>query len=233
MNTGPAAYDTWTADPTPDNLYGVVRELNPAIQSKLAALGVSDDPRMRAQAKLFAAEAVKTYDPRSGASLPTWVQNNLQSMQRFKRMHSGPTTVPDRVALDAWAIEKATRAHLDETGEEPDVVQLADRVKMPISRIEKVRRSTRSVGSDAQAFETAQGEDYAHQDDALRYIHEESDGVDRKLIEMTTGYGGGPKLAKNEIAQRLKLSPAMVTRRTAVIAEKLAKLESELENTFS
>lgn len=224
-------YQTWYESHNPRDLNKVVDALRPYVDYKLGAMGLADDPRMKHQARLFAAEAVKNYNPSSGVKLGTWVQSNLQSMQRFSRMNRGPVKIPDRIALDAWTIEKASREHLDETGEEPDVKQLADRSKLSVARIAKVRRATRPIGAESESFNSAEEEtDYLP--DAVQYVYDESDATDRKLIEMTTGYGGRPTMSKAAIAQKLGLTPSFVTRRTERIAQKLLDMERMMQEAY-
>jgi hypothetical protein len=66
----------------------------------------------------------------------------------------------------------------------------------------------------------------------MSYVYDDSDANDRKIIELTTGYGGNQPLPKNQVATRLGISPAQVTRRTERIAQKLQMLEEDLKETF-
>ena len=225
------AYDTWVETQQPSDLLKVVDELRPTIDFRLSALGVADNPQMRHQARLLAAEAVRKYKPDQGTALHSWVQGHLQGMNRFKRENQGPVRIPDRAALDAWTISKASQELEDELGHEPDVKTLADRTKLSVKRIADVRKTTRPVAASAQMYEEGiQLSDYLGE--ALEYVYDEADHVDRKLIEMTTGYGGAPVVSKSEAAARLRISPAQVTRRTERIGRKIQALEQDLEATF-
>jgi DNA-directed RNA polymerase specialized sigma subunit len=225
-------YTHWSTTKDPADLHNVVKAVKPIVNYKLGSMGLADNPAMARQADLIAAEAVRSYDPKSGAVLTSWVQTNMQSMNRHARMNRGPVKVPDRIALDAWTIEKAYRELTDELGDEPDVKTLSDRLKMPVARIAKVRRATLATATDDQAFNTPDGavEDYLP--DAVQYVYDDSDRTDKKLLEWTTGYGGSKVLPKNEIAVRLKMSPSMVSRRTERIAGKLLEMERMMEETY-
>lgn len=231
MKTLSDAYNQWAIDRRPEHLNATVEFLKPTIDYKLAALGVADNPQMRHQARLMAAEAVKKFDPSMGVVLTTWTQQHLQGMNRFRRENQGPLKVPDRAALDAWTIEKAQQELEDKLGREPDVHELADYTKMPVKRIASVRKATRPVAAQSQMY--TEGEDLAdYLGEALTYVYDDSDTVDRKIIEMTTGYGGATMLPKNQVAEKLRISPAQVTRRTERIAQKLQMLEADLNETF-
>lgn len=227
-----AVYDRWRMDPSPTNLAAVVKALEPTVSYKVSSMGLSDNPQMKHQARLFAIDAIKKYNPGSGASLQTWTQSQLQSMNRFRRENTGPLRVPDRTALDAWAIEKARRELEDELGFDPDVKQLADRSKLSVKRIALVNKATRPIASDSQMYDTGmEMSDFLGE--ALEYVYDESDPIDRKIIEMSTGYGGRQPVAKNQIAASLGMSGSQITRRTERIARKLQDMERDIEATHA
>ena len=225
------AYKQWWLDKTPENLNLTIKALEPTISFKMASMGAADNPQMKHQAKLFAADAVKKYDPMSGASLHTWTQSQLQSMHRFKREHQGPVRVPDRAAIDAWVMEKATREHLDQTGMEPDVGQLADLTNLSVKRIAAVRKATRPVAAASQMYDDGQ-ESVDYMGEALEYIYQDADPIDRRIIEMTTGYGGTPVMAKNQAAAILGISPSQVTRRSERIGSRIHDMERDIQTTY-
>jgi DNA-directed RNA polymerase specialized sigma subunit len=226
------AYTAWKADPTPDNLNAAVRALDGPVNYALYSVNGGDSPQLRHQARLFTADAIKTYDPAKGTQLASWVSGQLQSLRRFKRENTGPVKVPERAQLDAWHLEKTRRNYLDTHGIEPDVKQLADASNISAKRIADVRRSTRPVvAQDAIQDVEQSGADYM--DEALEYVYDESDAVDRQIIEHLTGFGGVEQLAKNVIAQRMGVSPSQITRRSDRIASRLQELEQDLREVVS
>lgn len=232
MRTLDDAYNQWAVDRKPEHLHATVEYLKPTIDYKLAAMGSADNPQMRHQARLVVADAIKKYDPSVGVRLTTWAQQNLQSMNRFKRENQGPLKVPDRAALDAWTIEKASQELEDKLGREADLSELADFTNMSVKRIAAVRKATRPVAASSQMY--SEGEDLTdYLGEAMTYVYDDSDTLDRKIIEYTTGYGGVQSMPKNQVAAKLGISPAQVTRRTERIAQKLQGLEENLKDTFS
>lgn len=221
------AYTAWKADPTPDNLNATVRALDSTVNYALYATGDTTNPQLKYQARLFAADAVKSFDPNNGAQLGSWVSGQLQSLRRFKRENSGPVKVPERAQLDAWHLEKTRRKFLDDNGYDPDVKQLADASNISVKRIADVNRSTRPVVAQG-AIEEVEQQHADYLDEAMEYVYDESDTTDRKIIEHLTGYGGVTLLAKNEIATKLGVSPSQVTRRSERIAMRLQDMEHDM-----
>ncbi len=228
-----AAYKEWWLDKSPTKLNSVVRALDNTVSYKMSSMGIADNPQMKHQARLFVADAVKKYDPTSGASLHTWAQSHLQSMHRFKRENQGPVKVPDRAALDAWSIEKANRELTDELGYEPDVKQLADKSNISVKRIAAVRKATRPVAAAAQMYDEGGATMSDYMGEALEYVYGDADQLDRKIIEMTTGYGGTTMMQKNQIALKLGISPSQVTRRSERIGQKLQEMDQDITSTYS
>lgn len=228
------AWEAWKIEQTPDNLNKVVKAMDPMINWKLSSMGAIDNPQLKHQARLIIADSVKTYDPSSGAKVPSWARTQLQGLQRYRREVSSPVKVPERAQLDAWSIEKATRELEDKLGREPDVQELSAQVKMPIKRIQDVRKLTRPVAAAAQMYDDGNEAHMPDFDqDAMGYVHMESDYIDRKIIEKLTGFGGSPLMQKNEIAVALKISPSQVTRRSERIASKLRALSDEMQKTYT
>lgn len=227
-----AAYKRWWLDQTPDNLHAVVKELSPVVNYKMVSMGVADNPQMRHQGKLYAADAVRKFDPLSGANLQTWTRSQLQSMHRFKRENQGPVKVPDRAALDAWTLEKATRDFLDKNGVEPDTKELADHSGFSVKRIASVRKATRPVAASAAMYDEGH-EAVDFLGEALDYVYDDSDRTDRMIIEMTTGYGGRRALPKNEVARLMGISSAQVTRRAQRISDAVQEMDSGLTRTHT
>lgn len=226
------AYTAWKADPTPDNLSHAVRAMDSTINYALYATGDTVNPQLKHQARLFAADAIKSYDPAHGAQLHSWVGSQLQSLRRFKRENTGPVKVPERAQLDAWHLEKTRRNYLDEHGIDPDVKQLADASNLSVKRIGDVRKSTRPVVAQ-EAIQDVEQNAVDFMDEAMEYVYDESDATDRKIIEHLTGYGGSEQLAKHVIAQRMGVSPSQITRRSERIAQKLQQMEQDLKEVVS
>lgn len=227
-----SAYEAWRLEPTPERLNGIVKSLDATINYKLAAMGVADNPQMRHQARLYAAEAIAKFDPNSGTNIRTWTQNQLQSMQRYKRESQGPVKVPDRAAIDAWTIERASRELEDELGYEPDVKQLADRSGISVKRIATVKKVTRPVAASSQMYdESSELPDFLGE--AMEYVYDSADKWDRKIIEHTVGYGGATVMSKKDIADKLGISPSQVTRRAEKIRMKLQDMEQQIEEVHA
>jgi DNA-directed RNA polymerase specialized sigma subunit len=214
-------------------LAAVVDTVQPVINYHLGSLKVLDDPIMRTKARVLAAKAVKSYDPQYGAGLPTWVSQRMIELRRAKRLQSTPLKVPERIQQDAWTLAKAEREFMDQHDREPDMLELADFSKMPLTRVQHVRKTFRATPAEASVASVMGTSEMAaedHSEEAAEYIYRESDYLDRKIMEWKTGYGGNKEMAPDLIARQLKISPAQVSRRAARLALRINKLEQDLRD---
>lgn len=227
-------YDIWKADPSPGNLHKVVNYLGPTINSVLSTIG-GTAPNIRSKARVLAAKSVQSYDPSSGASLQTWVSNNLRQLTRDIRKSNSDIHIPEGVQLDAYAIYKAETELEDELGREPTVQEISDRAHLSIKRIADVRSKNKKQVSEGSTVQEdgspglQQGAtDYTGE--ATDYVYNDSDLNDKKIIEYTTGYGGSKVLSSKEIMAKLKLTPVQFTRRKARLSQRIMQIVNDLES---
>lgn len=215
-------YDEYAADPQPHKLFTVVNRLSPLIGNTLAQLGEANNSLLKNEAMLIAADAVKTYNPDQGVALQTWASNQLKQLRRKRREINSVVKLPERVQLDAFQIERGMRELTDMNGEEPDLEQLADYIKMPVKRIHKVRsmlyKTPDSGAISADAINQSQTD---NTDEAMHYVYYDSNKVDRKIMEHRLGFGGSKPLSNNELAAMLNVGPDVVSKRLSRILKKV------------
>jgi DNA-directed RNA polymerase specialized sigma subunit len=225
-------FQQWKTEPSPPNFQRVLNSLEPNINYTLASMGAAGDPVLKIEALVLASQAVKKYDPTAGASLRTFVSGNLQGLSRIKRKVQSVISLPERTQLDANALHRATLEFTDKHGREPDVLELADHTGLPVKRIAFVRQSMR-VSPSESAMEGNAGtiaSDYSNE--ALDMLAPTLPHIDRRILEMKLGYAGHPVLQHAEIAAKLKLSPAGLSRRSAALALKLHEIQSMYDTVY-
>lgn len=224
------AYQQYSSDPTPDNLSVVVNALTPTINYNLRSRGLDKDPLFRNKAKLFTAEAIKKYDPSYKANLSTFVNSNLQQLNRAKRKASQVVAVSDRTQLDKYALEQARIRFEDKHGREPDLNELADESGFPKTKIEKLRNTDIAQVSDSALENSPTNIVPTWTQEAMDYVYDDTDYLNRKIMEYKFGYRGSPTIQENyEIANKLKIHPSQIGRRLFRITKKIEELEQALK----
>ncbi len=223
-----SAYDAYPTNPTPEGLSGLVKALHPTINYALAQHGAADDPLVRNKAVLYTVDAIQKFDPTRGASLATHVSNQMRQLSRTVRQSRAPVRIPERIQLDAYRLSRASKAFTDEHGRDPDTLELADYAKMPVRRIEKIRKFQVAIPSEEAIGDTEQQvPDW--DTEAVDYVYHDSDHTDRRILEMKTGYGGHPVLEPKAIAVALNLTPTQLTRRSMRLTTRINTIRSSLE----
>jgi len=226
-------YEAWQADPTPDRLNTVVTALAPTIHQQLARAGMHQDPLLKAKARTLAADAVQTWTPGAGASLPTWVGHQMTQLHRFRRLNSQVLQIPEGIQLDALRLEHARRSFVDDKGKEPDEDELSDAAGMPLRRLRDIRLGMRTTpGAGALPAGLEQTSTPNHHPEALDAVYSSADKVDRQIMEGKMGYNGRPMLPTLELLQRTKLSPPQLARRATNLARRLQGITSDLESLY-
>lgn len=223
-------YKAYTTDPTPVTLNRVVAAADPMIRYSLSSVNGLENPQLRGRAKLFAAAAIKNYDPTRGTALRTHIGNNLMQMRRAAREVANPVKVPERAQLDMSYLRRKEIEFQERFGRDPDTVELADYARMNAKKIAQLRKSTRPVVSESAIGNAADGEMPVYMEEAIDYVYGSADHITRKLMEMKGGYGGHEILPANVIAKKLSLDPSYISRRSAAISALISETTSMLES---
>ncbi len=228
MSTPESHFEAYQKDPSHLNLNAVVDSLRPAIGYALSSVGGQDDPALKIKARTLTAQAVKKFNPTSGASLATWTSNQLQQLRRFRREIQSPVNVPERAQQDAMRLHQAEQSFTDEHNRVPTVGELADHTGMPVTRIARVRRSFRKTPTEGAMGGAGNNTQVDNTPEALEYVYRDSDHVDRRILELKTGYGGEETMEPKDIAVLLKLTPSQLSRRSARLSYRMQELEEAL-----
>lgn len=219
-------YRAWKTDPSPTNTESLLKELTPTIESALTSYAPDHKSTLRTKARLMALNAAKMYDPNHSAKLTSYVFNNLKSLNREKAKRTNIVHIPENVILERNRINKEKDAFVAEEGREPTLLELADKTGLSLKRIENAEKHGNQL-SASQLLSEKGDSLFSKASDPSQvwadYVYHDLDRADKKVFEWSTGYGGTKKIPKGEIAKRLKISPAAVSRRISKIISMLER----------
>jgi len=226
-----ATYEMWKQNPTPETMAGVVNELKPMINSEIQRF---PGPKhvLRSKAKLLAVDAVKSYDPSSGAKLTSWLVTQLQPLSRYGRELDRPVYTPEIAVRQSAEVETVRQRLSDELGAEPSDDQLADATGLSSLRIAKVRtmspayfaagKETQNAAGDVQDA-TSLGVDEQQSDSvmdlATQAVYASLDDRDKMIYDLKTGRHGHPQVDNKTIAKRLGVSEGLISQKSLKIAK--------------
>lgn len=220
-------YKQWKQNPTPEASAGLLREANPILDRAITTYAGRTGPIMKAQAKSLALNAFETFDPKRGTKLRTHLMIRLQPLRRAAVQSGQVLSVPERMFYDRQRLDEARSEFSSVRDRDPTDDELADITGLSALRIRNVRKAMRPVVTPGQL-----GEEYevpvdapSAEDTWMEYVYYELAPVDKQILDWRLGRHGQDRIANNEIAKRLKLSPASISRRMAAIVARLQEGE--------
>jgi DNA-directed RNA polymerase specialized sigma subunit len=209
----------------------LLKQLTPTINSAITTYA-DGNSEFRTKAKILALDAVKTYDPYRGAKLETHVFNSLKKLQRLSADRGNVIHVPEQSALDKIEVEKIIRDYEIENGHEPSMSYISDKSGMAIKKIQRLLDIKGQTSSTAATGEQGNSLDKAPRTAVKLYedtLYDELDETNKKIYEWLTGYNGSPMLSRQEVARRLKITPAALSQRIGKIDQFFASNGKRIE----
>jgi hypothetical protein len=224
-------YEAYQADPSPENLVGVVDSLKPTIEYSLRSLGAASDPYMRSHARTVAAKSIQSFDP-TKSQLQTHVSTQLKRLYRDYRARRSPVPVPERIQQDRFHLVRHEEEFLDKHDREPTTEELSDLTGLPMRRIQKLRDNEVAINTEATLNELDIAPKLSEVDwdrEAIEYVYSESDTLDKKILEGKMGlYGSAPRSNK-ELMRQLKLQPHQLSRRSIRLSKRINEIVNDLK----
>jgi DNA-directed RNA polymerase specialized sigma subunit len=208
-------------------------KLQPVVDKAVYAYaGQNASPTIRSRARVLAADAIRKYDPKVGAALPSFVYGHLRQLTSLAPKINDPLPVPDQMRRDRGLIIKARQQLEEQLGREPDDSEVSEIAGIPLKRVMKVQRMVRrgiplsvldsnNEDDDVDAANSIVGSERTPEDDWFEAVDYDLSPIDRKILRYRTGYDDHEQLPNIEIARRLGMSPAAVTQRAAKIQQRL------------
>lgn len=209
----------------PQSLYEMVKQYDPLIATMVQRYtGSTPSPTVMQRARILAAQAIKSYQPSSKVPIQNWISHNLIKIKNVQKAMSDIISVPESLRREAAALQKAEEELRSKLNREPSYEELADYTGIPVKKQKRLRRGVFTVSESAfSAVDDDTDEDsdagflgVSKRDlhnDALTYIYHDSDDIDKIILQHRFGYRNAPILQSQEIAKKVNLSPAAVTKR--------------------
>lgn len=222
------AYQKWLVNPDKDSMGGVIRELSPMIDAEVFRYN-GPKTLLRNKARLLAADAIKTYDPKSGAKLSSWVVTQMQPLTRYGRTLAKPVHTSELAHRQGAEIETIRKNLSEDLGAEPTDAQLADETGLSISRINKVRSMTPAYFTESSMESISEsGEPHAIAvenkgpdpvlETTTQAVYASLNERDRAIFDLKTGRNGTEALDNKSIAKRLGVSEGLISQRSLLIS---------------
>ena len=226
-------YSKWKQDPTPELGGQLLSALEPHIAASARKYAKDDNPVLMGRAKTLVIAALPRFDAKRGANLTTFIDRQLQPLQRWSARKNLGVRVPTRDVQTRKHMETVSAQLEDELGRAPSIEELADRSGVNYETITKLNQqhypqiAEREMASEDGSQMTA-GDQAVQGDDRdvwLRAIYHDLGPVDQYIMQHTWGLYGANKLDTDQIARKLRVTPGRVSQRRARIDGFLQSLE--------
>jgi DNA-directed RNA polymerase specialized sigma subunit len=220
----PEEYYSWKKDPSKQNLSSLLTRVDPIIDKAVTSYAGKAGPALKTKARLMTLDYLNTYDPKKGMALNSYIMQNLQSLHRENAQRSQTVHVPENISLIRNKVTQARQEFESNYGREPSIEELADQTGISQKHIMNMNKYRPTVSGSMK--ETEKGDSFfikeRNFDDIWSgYVYFDLDPKDKKIFEWTTGYGGTQTIPKQDIAKKLKMTPAAVSFRINKIVAKL------------
>ena len=229
-------YDSWVKTKDSRAMSSILDNLNNDIDKAVYAYaGLNAGPAVRTKAKLLAAKAVKSYTPKAGSTLRSWVYTQLQPVGRYARDLT-PSPVPERAFQQLSSLKRMEADFYENKGRSPSDAELADLSSISTRQIAKLRTYDKKLFSEShQAYsgpnpmsaqELTAVDNKGFKQDVLATMYTSLSAPEQVILEHKLGYNNKQILSNNDIAKKLKMSPGRVSQLTTALASKLDEYAS-------
>jgi DNA-directed RNA polymerase specialized sigma subunit len=215
-------YKAWKSKPQDEDAREQFLEaISPIVDSNISRIPGTDKNQLTIQGKLLAMSAMNRYDPTRG-SIATYLDRQLMSLGRESRKQVNVLSIPDRLMTSSQMLDGAEMELEDELGRPPTTTELADKMRISIKQIERLRNlgHERNTGS----YSTPEEDEDVHLPGVIQTINPQyrhdfvlsslaNDPISQFIYEHDNGLHGKRKISTEKLASRLKLSPGAISQR--------------------
>lgn len=206
----------------PTDLEPLLDQFEPVIQSQLRRYAGHvnvPEPAIRADLENRFVQAARTYDPDRGAQLATHVNWHLKGVHGFVAQHQNLGRIPESQIPRIRELTSAVHTLQDQLGRVPDNAALASRLNWSPTQVAKLRRSLRK-DLLAPALQVPVGSIIPSAWEALKaLLPAELAPKEKFVFQHTTGAGGATIMQAQQMAKKLHVSNAAISRIRARIAD--------------
>ena len=222
------AYNAWVVNQTPETMAGLVDAFMPTVNAEIMQYSGPKE-LLRSRGRFLVTQAIRSFNPMGNTKLNTWVVINLRQLSRYgKRLH--PVRASEVMFRNAAELSSVEKRLEDDLGRKPTDEELVDETGWSAKTIADIRKSvvaSISGGADVDADEEwSSGDPGLIMPNKARYaaeaVYMSLNDRDKAIFDAKTGLHGDKKMSGSSLADMLRISPAAISQRSALIGKEIA-----------
>jgi DNA-directed RNA polymerase specialized sigma subunit len=207
----------WNDDPGPESNRMLLDAVSDRIEYSVRKFSNSGIPEgvLRTQAKKFALQQAKTFDPNMGSNLNTHISHGLRKMTDFVDDERGVVRVPNYIRKQIPNFIAAKEQLEDRLKRPPSGLELSDHLKIGKSMISKLQRAVESkeIGETSSMLDVPDVFGVKEEEELIKTNYYDLKNDEHRVVyEYTFGLMGRPSLSPKEIAKKTKIPEYRVRR---------------------
>ena len=223
------AYDEWVVSRTPESMAGLVDAFMPTVNAEIMQYSGPKE-LLRARGRFLVTQAVKSFNPMSGAKLGSWVVTNLKQLSRYgKRLR--PIRSSEAMLRNAAELASVERRLEDDLGRRPTDEELTDETGWSAKTIAEIRKSAVASVNGGSFGEDEDGDSGVTEPGLVRpssvpyaaeAVYMGLDDKDKAIFDGKTGMHGKKQVSGSSLADMLNISQAAVSQRSSAIGREIS-----------
>jgi DNA-directed RNA polymerase specialized sigma subunit len=216
-------YNRWKESGSKRDMSALVSHLSPLIYTEVSrASGTLPVAALQAEAKIWTAKGIKSYDPSKGVALGSHITNYLQRVRRLNYKYQNFARIPENQALDYHEFNKAKSLLEEELNRDPTDEELAK--KLGWSKAQTIRLKKNLYEDHIESFNERPTEHTQYSDRGILMSELMSRLSDReKFILENKKY-----LSASELAAKLNINQNRLNYEQKKLVDKIGQLKLEL-----
>lgn len=222
-------WHAWKKDPTPENMHPLMKRFEPVFNQKVNQWKAPyvNESAFRANLKLQAIDAFKTYDPNRGTALRTHLENRLQKSMRFNTQQQNYAYIPEGKTSFIGPIQRAHDLLSEDFGRPPTPAEIAEHInsnrprnkQITPDKVQEIQAGQIRdvIGSETelpdQGAQVQQDQAVNRQREILGLLRPELSRDQQTVFDHLYGLNGKQKVTSTgQLAKVLGKSPSQISR---------------------
>lgn len=215
----------------PNAKWELVKHLDPIIQSNVRKYSnVLPRSVVEAQLKQYTLKAIDSFKPDTGNQLKTHVMGQMRKINRSNYQNQSAIRLPENYYINYKPYQDTVKNLTESFGREPSDSEVAGKLGWRPLDAQRARERYTKEFFEGQATYDVGMVDRDDSSSALRFAYNSMSPLEKRVLELKSGYGGIKAIPAGKIHQVLKITPSRMNRLQQSVVGKIQEAQEALES---